>query len=355
MQLKNWGLVRDESTKALYFNANNVKACYRLAKGHQNLKNWEEANDAIEKGLSIPNESDNQDLIKLQTLLTERVRRARVARQKRERARAERIVKVKKVWKWCQESGYRLGRVPLVNTVVDDEDEIGGEEEFRWHFHQPHTGRLPIDFGGNKEWVWPCMFVYPSHGQSDFIERFAESEMFASRMAEAFPEIENDGDGGGETSMPWDHNNEFVCSKLAVYFEVHYEVETDDENMIIHPENVSPLKTQAATMKFYEASRALKGDEGPEIAEVARCLERKLLHKQRKRWNKKHGSLWSKPDPCAVVRVHPAAMLRDVLTDSRMVVPNFLPTFLIFPENHVAHEEFCRDHKCVGIIEPQNS
>ena len=75
-------------------------------------------------------------------------------------------------------------------------------------------------------------------------------------------------------------------------------------------------------MRFYEASRALKGDEGPEMQNIARIAERQHLHKQRKKWKKQHGSLRVKPDPCPVVRVHPAVTLLDVLTDSRMVVPN---------------------------------
>ena len=89
------------------------------------------------------------------------------------------------------------------------------------------------------------------------------------------------------------------------------------------------------------------------MAEVARCMERKHLHRQRKAWIKKHGSLWAKPDPCPVVRVHPAVTLRQVLTDKRMVVPNFMVTFMMFPEKHPAHAEFLKERKCLGIIEPE--
>lgn len=148
------------------------------------------------------------------------------------------------------------------------------------------------------------------------VESVGEAEMIALHMAEMFPELEDEAD---ETPIPWDYNNEFVCSKLAVYFEVHC---TEGDNEIVHPESVELLTDQSSAMRFYEASRALKGDEGPEMANVARIQERQHLHKQRKAWKKRHGSLWAKPDPCPVVRVHPAVTLRDVLTDSRMVVPN---------------------------------
>ena len=84
-------------------------------------------------------------------------------------------------------------------------------------------------------------------------------------------------------------------------------------------------------MKYYESSRALKGDEGIEIENVVRIVERKHLYKQRKAWKKEHGSLWAKPDPSPIVRVHPAMTLRDVLTDPRMVVPNVsFPVIICF-------------------------
>ncbi len=340
MQLKNWGHVRDDSKKSLKFNDKNVKAWYRLAKAQQMLQNWEEAGDAIDSGLEC--DPENKDLLKIRKLCEKQVRRARLDRQRRERARAERMSQVKDVWKHCKDFGVTLGRVPLVATVNDD-DEEDDQAEARWHHHFPHSGRLPQKVQSD-EWSWPSMFLYPSHNQSDFIEHFAESEMFAMRLAEVFPELEV---GETETSIPWDFNNEFTCSNLAVYFEVHC---TEDSDKGIHPECVQKLKDQGSTMRFYECSRALKGDEGPEMATVARLTEKKLLHQQRKAWKKKHKSLWSKPDPCPVVRVHPAVSLSQILADSRMIVPNFLVTFIIIPEKHPAHADFLKERKCLGVL-----
>lgn len=276
------------------------------------LQNWEDAGDAIESGLAIKGQENNADLKKLQNLISSKVQRARNLRQQRERKRAERVSRVKQVWKHCKEKQIQLGRVPLVASVTDDED--GVEEESRWHHHRPNSGNLPAPAGDG--WTWPCMFIYPSHRQTDFVKDFGETEMLALRMAQMFPELE---DGGMETAMAWDYNNEFYCSNLAVYFEVHC---TDDDDDLVHPENVSKLKDQGEAMRFYESSRALIGDEGPDMANVAKAVERKQLYLQRKAWKKKHKSLWAKPDPCPVVRVHPAMTLEHILTDKRMIVPN---------------------------------
>eukprot|EP00559_Dactyliosolen_fragilissimus_P007802 CAMPEP_0184863548 /NCGR_PEP_ID=MMETSP0580-20130426/11560_1 /TAXON_ID=1118495 /ORGANISM="Dactyliosolen fragilissimus" /LENGTH=545 /DNA_ID=CAMNT_0027361941 /DNA_START=25 /DNA_END=1659 /DNA_ORIENTATION=+ len=341
MQLKNWGYVRDDSKKALTFNDQSIKAWYRLAKAHQMLQHWEDAGDAIESGLKC--DMTNKELIKLQKLLEKKVQRARLERQKRERAKAERVHAVKQVWKHCKNNHISLGRVPLVTSVTDDEEIDDDKDESRWHHHHPHTGKLPKPIS-NHEWAWPCMFLYPSHHQSDFITTFSESDMLAIRMAEIFPEIEEHGSSSldNTTNIPWDYNNEFQCSKLAIYFEVHCSNASSQEN-IIHPEFVERLSSQGDAMKFYESARALKGDDGPDMQHLATCIEKKHLHKQRKLWISKHGSLWAKPDKCPVVRVHPACTLKQVLTDTRMVVPNFLVTFILIPEHHPVHEQFLKE------------
>jgi tetratricopeptide (TPR) repeat protein len=386
LKLKNWGHVRDYSNQALALNDQNTKAWYHLAKALQMLQHWEEAGDAIDKGLSL--DEKNVDLKKLQRLLADKVRKARTLRQQRERARAERVAAVKQVWKHCNSSKnanvagatnnkkIQLGRVALVATVTDDEEDDADvdRQESRWHQHLPNSGVLPTlcsslttDIDGSsssssnneKEWSWPCMFLYPSHNHSDFVKHFGESEMLAMRMAELFPEPEQE---GGETILPWDYNNEFTCSELAVYFEVHQisssssstSSSSNDTTDVIHPDSVEPLKDQASCMRFYESMRALKGDEGIEMANVVRAVERKHLYQQRKAWKRKHGSLWHMPDPAPVVRVHPAMTLGQVLRDDRFVVVNFMVTFIIFPNQHPAHEAFLKEHKFLGILQPPN-
>lgn len=130
-----------------------------------------------------------------------------------------------------------------------------------------------------------------------------------------------------ENTIPWDHDNEFQCDRLAIYFEINCPSEETIEHTksgrpIVHPDSVERLVDQGSTMRFYESSRALKGDEGPEMANLVTAVERKRLYQQRKIWKKKHGSLWHLPDPLDVVRVHPAMTLKGILSDPRMVVAN---------------------------------
>jgi hypothetical protein len=117
--------------------------------------------------------------------------------------------------------------------------------------------------------------------------------MFALWLAQVYPELDDDTDdepsgGGGahnssSTAIPWDYNSEFVCSKLAVYFEVHNTANgNDDDNtvLLVHPESVELLKDQASTLRFYESPRALWGDEGPEMVNLAHTMEQTHLSQQ---------------------------------------------------------------------------
>ena len=125
---------------------------------------------------------------------------------------------------------------------------------------------------------------------------------------------------------------------------------------VIHPDSVERLTDQGSAMRFYESSRALKGDEKPEMANVARCMERTHLHQQRKAWIKKHGSLWAVPDPCPVVQIHPAATLAQVLRHS--ITWLWLCQISWCSHSHYFHMTSCsyiilERYKCIGTVDPE--
>jgi len=334
LKLRNWGLARDEAQRAIDRSSDNVKAWYRLAQAQQHLQQWEAAGEAADSGLAI--EPTNPDLRKLRQSLDSRARRARTDRQRRERERAERAARTKAAWMHAKRSHIRLGRTSLLATRYrdndhdDDCDGAAPTDESSWQQHHgPHAGALPRAVADNDtEWTWPVLFVYPSHRQSDFIEQFRESDLLAVHMARVFPEPDDDDPEPTTHPVSWDHNRDFKCSQLAVYFEVHG-TDPKEDSKLVHPESVEVLHDLATCRRHCEAARALRGDEGPETADVVRALERKRLGWQAAAWKERHGSLWATPDPCPVVRVHPAATLRDALTDARMIVPNVSSTFAL--------------------------
>jgi hypothetical protein len=65
--------------------------------------------------------------------------------------------------------------------------------------------------------------------------------------------------------------DELTCSSLVVYFEIRV---AEEKGEPLHPESVGRLEDQGSTMRFYEALRALKGDEGPEMRDLVQTVER---------------------------------------------------------------------------------
>ena len=345
MEIKNWGFVIQSSTLSLTLNPSNVKAYYRLAKAHEARREWELCLDACTAGLAA--DPSSAVLQKLLNSVSKNALHERSQRQTFERDRAERVGDVKALYKWCKSRNVSLGRVPLVEGVCEDDDyygDSGGREvEKRWNFHQPHSGKMPSvgKDGNSNDYTWPAMFLYPAVGQSDFVDAFAGGELLAERLADMFPE-----EAGSRVA--WDHDGSYVCSSLAVYFEVHGGGRFGEAP---HPEDVSAIKDMGACMRFFEHARALKGCDGLKAGDAARDAERKELRDARKRWEKEKGK-WASPQLCDVVRVHPAATFDQCLTHKLMLVPNFLVTFIIFPEEHPAHKQFLKERKVVTVLNP---
>jgi len=65
--------------------------------------------------------------------------------------------------------------------------------------HVDETGQL----------VWPVLFLYPEHGETDFIEEFRENEQFGDHLNVMF----------GDQPPPWDSQARYKPSSLGIYFE----------------------------------------------------------------------------------------------------------------------------------------
>lgn len=59
--------------------------------------------------------------------------------------------------------------------------------------------------------VWPVLFVYPEHGQTDFVRHFRDDETFLTRLDEMF--------GPSTERPPWDKDDKYCVGSLKVYFE----------------------------------------------------------------------------------------------------------------------------------------
>jgi tetratricopeptide (TPR) repeat protein len=343
MEIKNWGFAIADCKASIEQHKENLKSHYRLAKCHETRREYELALAACEQGLEV--DPSSVALQKILRAVNKEGQRERKARQTKERERVQRAGKIKAVYKWCKDKSIKLGRVPLVSTVDEedeDDDEYGEKENSakRWNHIQPFFGKMP-EITSLMEYSWPTMFLYPSHNQSDFIPTFGGDEMIALRLAEMFPEEED------SQPVAWDYNHQFKCSNLALYFEVN----GAPSDGVCHPESVLRLDDMSGTMRFFENARALKGVDGQAALEKARDEERMKLKVSRYMWQRTKGK-HALPPVADVVQIHPACTLEQVLLDPKMIVPNLVLQIMVFPVDHDAHKEFLKERKIVGVINP---
>ena len=63
--------------------------------------------------------------------------------------------------------------------------------------------------------MWPVLFLYPEHGETDFIEQFGENDQFSDHLETMF--------GAGVERPPWDPQNRSVISCLSLcIFNISY-------------------------------------------------------------------------------------------------------------------------------------
>lgn len=81
---------------------------------------------------------------------------------------------------------------------------------------------LPTIDQDTQSLLWPVLFIYEEHHQSDFIERFNENDPFSAHLEMMFPP--------STPLLPWDVEGDYIAGNLVVYFEGNAAVPLDRKN-----------------------------------------------------------------------------------------------------------------------------
>lgn len=74
----------------------------------------------------------------------------------------------------------------------------------------PAAGNVKVYLNEDKRLVWPVIFLYPEHGQTDFIQEFVEDHTFKDHLEVMFD----------PTNWPdWDPDMAYQPSRIEIYFE----------------------------------------------------------------------------------------------------------------------------------------
>lgn len=205
LNLKNYRVAYEDSTKSLQFNSANVKAHYRKCKALLGSKHYEDCITACDDALKI--DPENGELVKLkEQAAVEIERRERVRAEKRAEREALRA-QLDVSWELAAQRRATLG-FPRPSHP----------EQFQNKIYPTYQQALTEDERGNEIEItadfWPMLCLYPQHNQIDVLHTVPADELLVMVLSQMFSEP-----GDGELPS-WDTHKEFYLSKLVVYIPI---------------------------------------------------------------------------------------------------------------------------------------
>ncbi|XP_066481713.1 tetratricopeptide repeat protein 4 [Tiliqua scincoides] len=204
-----------------------LKAIVRGALCHLELKHFREALTWCEEGLKIdPTEKK---------LLETRIKADRLKRTEERDLRKAKLQEKKELsQKEALLKAIRDRNIKLSLASSEDDSKIAtdlGEMSLEGFSSGNITGaKVSLDENGSL--TWPVLFLYPEHGQTDFIAAFHEESRFIDHLMVMFEEL-----------PPWDIEKKYFPSELELYYE-------DEERAEIYQ-----MDTQATLLEALQQRR----------------------------------------------------------------------------------------------------
>ena len=187
LEIGNYRSTTMDCAAALKINPKNVKAFYRSASALFKLDKIEEASDACSRGLEI--EPANLALKKL----SEQIDRKRVAR-------AEQLAKVQKA-----KAAKQRRRIALVAALKARNIQMKGSPQPP-ELDDAEVHLEPDPESPKSSLVFPAIFLYPMHAESDFVKKFHELETIADHLNYIFP-------------LPWDQEGLYTLNGVECFMD----------------------------------------------------------------------------------------------------------------------------------------
>ncbi|KAF9820967.1 hypothetical protein IEO21_00944 [Rhodonia placenta] len=189
LELKNYGAVLKDCSKAILTNPRSSKAHYRSAQALVALERFDEAIDCCDRCLEFDAEN------KVVRALREKASQQKIVKDRKEREKQERIRRE-------VEEKRRLRAAFKERNVIVIPRPDGSSSN-------PYAPAFDPEDPKNNALIVPVFFLYPQYATSDIISQFVEDTPFSAHLATMFPP---------EAAPPeWDKNHEYVTDNLVVY------------------------------------------------------------------------------------------------------------------------------------------
>ncbi|KXN86297.1 Hsp70/Hsp90 co-chaperone cns1 [Leucoagaricus sp. SymC.cos] len=188
LELKNYGSVLKDCSKAISNNEKCSKAYYRSALALLALDRVNEALDCCERCLAF--DSNNTGV----KIVHERALKAKSLKEAREQAGRERIKKE-------QEEKATMAVAYRARNIIDVPKSDGSSNPYAPHWDPDDPTKSTL--------IVPVFFLYPQYATSDVITEFQENTPFTAHLEVMFPP--------NAPHPEWDQNKEYINGKLVIY------------------------------------------------------------------------------------------------------------------------------------------
>ncbi|KAF5363738.1 hypothetical protein D9756_000603 [Leucocoprinus leucothites] len=192
LELKNYGSVLRDCSKAISNNEKCSKAYYRSALALLALERVDEAIDCCKRCLAFDHDNTGVRTVYEGTL------KAKKEKEAREQAREQRIKKE-------QEAKGVLTAAYQARNIIDIPKPDGSSNPYAPHWAPDDTS--------NSTLIVPVFFLYPQYATSDVITDFIESTPFTAHLEAMFPP--------NAPPPEWDKDNEYINGRLTIYAMTH--------------------------------------------------------------------------------------------------------------------------------------
>ncbi|KAI0347416.1 TPR-like protein [Trametopsis cervina] len=238
LELKNYGSVLKDCSKALSLNPRSSKALYRSASALTALERYEESLNCCD--LCLEFDPDNTGISTLREK-TSRLKETRDRKTKEKEERLKREIEEKRQLQLA----YKARNLIVMISAND----ITGVE------YQPHFD--PED-SSKQTLIFPALFLYPQYATSDIVPEFVEDTPFSAHISIMFPP---------QAAAPdWDKNKEYVDGHLVIY-------------AVTHRQRLLKVGKKMTLRDLFQASKAKEGEPADGLELKDNCLTFVVLPK----------------------------------------------------------------------------
>ncbi|KAH7888037.1 40S ribosomal protein S7 [Phlebopus sp. FC_14] len=189
LELKNYGSVLRDCSKALSINPKSSKALYRSAMALLTLDRVEEALDCCDRCLLY--DHDNQSVKAVRA----RAERAKVEKDRRKQQNEGRLRR--------EQEEKRLLQLAFTERYLHNTTNEQGSSD------NPYSPHFDPEDPSRSTLIFPVFFLYPQYATSDVISQFEENTTFTAHISQMFPP---------KVPAPdWDKGQEYTANNVVVY------------------------------------------------------------------------------------------------------------------------------------------